>query len=190
MAALRTLSLGLALALAQGSAGAQPAPSDSGSRALSGWTFGVSPWTVHYSQARKEHDFEPDTQRHSYVWLVQAEKALDERHIAGLALFKNSFGQPTQYLYYGWQWRPLDSAPGLFVKLTGGVIHGYKEPYPQDPVQRQERLGPDGDSGRGLRLFTPLGCANQRAGQRGADVSAELHDALIGLTCRCKSARR
>lgn len=129
MATLRTLSLGLALALAQGGAGAQPAPSDSGGGALSGWTFGVSPWTVHYSQARKEHDFEPDTQRHSYVWLVQAEKALDERRIAGLALFRNSFGQPTQYLYYGWQWRPLDSTPGLFVKLTGGVIHGYKAPY-------------------------------------------------------------
>lgn len=97
--------------------------------ALSGWTFGYSPYTVHYSEAKKENAWEPDNQKHSYVWLLQAEKDLDERHIAGFAIFSNSFGQPSQYGYYGWRFRPLDSAPKLFVKLTAGVIHGYKRPY-------------------------------------------------------------
>ena len=97
--------------------------------ALSGWMFGYAPFDWHFSDARKENDFEPDEQKHAYVWLIQAEKELDERHIAGFAYFKNSFGQPSQYAYYGWRFRPLDSAPGLFIKLTGGIIHGYKFPF-------------------------------------------------------------
>ena len=78
---------------------------------------------------KKEHDYEPDNEKHSYVWLVNAEKQFDEHQLAGLALFSNSFGQFTQYAYYGWQFRPFDSAPQLFFKITGGVIHGYKYPY-------------------------------------------------------------
>lgn len=97
--------------------------------ALSGWMFGYAPFDWHFSDARKENDFEPDEQKHAYVWLIQAEKELDERHIAGFAYFKNSFGQPSQYAYYGWRFRPFDSAPGLFIKLTGGIIHGYKFPF-------------------------------------------------------------
>ena len=44
-------------------------------------------------------------------------------------MFSNSFGQPSQYAYYGWRFTPLDSMPKLFIKLTAGVIHGYKYPY-------------------------------------------------------------
>lgn len=108
---------------AQGLASGEP-PS-----ALSGWMFGYAPFDWHFSDAKKEHDFEPDEQKHAYVWLLQAEKQLDDRHVAGFAYFRNSFGQPSQYAYYGWRFRPFDSMPGLFVKLTGGVIHGYKYPY-------------------------------------------------------------
>lgn len=96
---------------------------------LSGWTFGYSPFTVHYSDAKQENDWEPEKQKHSYVWLLQAEKALEGRSLAGLAVFSNSFGQPTQYAYYGWRFQPFDALPGLYTKLTAGIIHGYKFPY-------------------------------------------------------------
>ena len=116
-------------ALAQTS-NSPPAADNAGTpSALSGWMFGYAPFDWHFSDARKENDFEPDEQKHAYVWLIQAEKELDERHIAGFAYFKNSFGQPSQYAYYGWRFRPFDSAPGLFIKLTGGIIHGYKFPF-------------------------------------------------------------
>ena len=108
---------------------AADAPASEKPSALSGWMFGYAPFDWHFSDAKKENDWEPDQQKHAYVWLVQAEKELDERHIAGFAYFKNSFGQPSQYAYYGWRFRPFDSMPGLFFKLTGGVIHGYKFPY-------------------------------------------------------------
>lgn len=97
--------------------------------ALSGWTFGIAPYTYHFSDAKQEHDFEPAHEKHSYVWLLNAEKRLDDRHVAGLAIFSNSFGQPSQFAYYGWRFQPFDSTPQLFFKLTGGLIHGYKYPY-------------------------------------------------------------
>lgn len=97
--------------------------------ALSGWTLGVAPYTFHFSDAKKEYDWEPDSKKHSYVWLLNAEKQLNDNQVAGLALFSNSFGQFSQYGYYGWQLQPLDSTPQLFFKLTGGIIHGYKYPY-------------------------------------------------------------
>ena len=129
-------TLGLACWLAAASAGAQtsdPAAAADKSAdkpsALSGWMFGYAPLDWHFSDAKKENDFEPDEQKHAYVWLIQAEKELDERHIAGFAYFRNSFGQPSQYAYYGWRFRPFDSTPGLFFKVTGGIIHGYKFPY-------------------------------------------------------------
>ena len=109
-------------------AGAADASSEAPS-ALAGWTIGYAPYTYHFSDAKKGHDFEPEDEKHKYVWLVTAEKQLDERQVAGLALFSNSFGQFSQYAYYGWMFRPFDSTQQLYFKLTGGVIHGYKYPY-------------------------------------------------------------
>ncbi len=108
---------------------AQEPPANKSPSALAGWTFSVAPYTYHFSNAEKENDFEPDHQKHSYVWLLTAEKMLGERDFAGFAWFNNSFGQPTKYLYYGWRFQPLSSEPRLFLKLSAGVIHGYKEPY-------------------------------------------------------------
>jgi hypothetical protein len=105
------------------------ADAETSGSAWSGWSLGYSPYTYHYSDAKQEHAWEPEEQKHSYVWLLQAEKTLDARHIAGFAVFSNSFGQPSQYGYYGWRFRPFDSTPQLFVKLTAGIIHGYKYPY-------------------------------------------------------------
>ena len=49
--------------------------------------------------------------------------------LAGAALFKNSFGQPSQYVYGGWLARPFQATQPLYFKITAGVLHGYKEPY-------------------------------------------------------------
>ena len=49
--------------------------------------------------------------------------------LAGAAFFKNSFGQPSQYVYGGWLVRPFDSLQPLYFKITAGALHGYKEPY-------------------------------------------------------------
>ena len=49
-----------------------------------------------------------------------------DRALIGGAVFKNSFGQPTQYLYVGQQW---DAHKNVYIKLTAGLLHGYKDQY-------------------------------------------------------------
>ena len=130
-------------------AGSADAPSETPS-ALAGWTIGYAPYTYHFSDAKKEHDFEPDDEKHKYVWLVTAEKQLDERQVAGLALFSNSFGQFSQYAYYGWMFRPFDRSQQLYFKLTGGVIHGYKYPY-------NKKIPLNNKSGWGVTIIPAVG---------------------------------
>jgi len=62
---------------------------------------------------------------HTGVPVLGGLEARRDRHRAGLMLFNNSFGQFSQYYYYGRQW-PLPGAEDAFhLKLTGGVIYGY-----------------------------------------------------------------
>jgi len=49
--------------------------------------------------------------------------------ITGLALFQNSFGQFSQYIFGGLVWRPIESEQPFYVKLTAGPLHGYTGQY-------------------------------------------------------------
>jgi len=55
---------------------------------------------------------------------LEARKAND--WLYGLALFDNSFGQFSQYLYGGKSWWFHGKWEGFNAKLTAGLIHGYK----------------------------------------------------------------
>lgn len=77
--------------------------------------------------------FNPDD-AHTDTWLVDLSYNLDKRWlegqwIVGLALFQNSFGQFSQYLYGGLKWRPWKEEQALYLKLTAGLLHGYKGEY-------------------------------------------------------------
>ena len=51
----------------------------------------------------------------------------DEKNtIIGFSVFNNSFGDFTQYLYWGKQWNPWENHQAFRVKLTVGVVHGYE----------------------------------------------------------------
>ncbi len=49
-----------------------------------------------------------------------------DKTLFGFAQFKNSFGQPSQYLYWGQRW---DFNDYLYVKVSAGLLHGYKGKY-------------------------------------------------------------
>jgi hypothetical protein len=110
------------------------------------WTVMASPLTFHYSDINRDESEE----KHSYVWLVGAEKMLNERYFAGAAFFSNSFGQPTQYVYVGAKFRPEPSMPKLFTKISAGVIHGYKPPY-------DKKIPINTSSGWGLGVIPSIG---------------------------------
>jgi hypothetical protein len=89
-----------------------------------GW--GIEEWTLQTSLYTTHFDPEPyhvDDQN-----LVGIEAHLASDWLAGVALFDNSFGQSSQLVYAGKTWPMLDSQH-WYAKLTGGLLHGYKEPY-------------------------------------------------------------
>ena len=48
------------------------------------------------------------------------------RWLAGASMFQNSYGQFSQYAYMGRVFRPLPEHPELHIKITAGIIHGYR----------------------------------------------------------------
>jgi hypothetical protein len=83
------------------------------------WRFQTSIYTHHWSS---------DPEHVSNSKLLDLEFETDKKWIYGFAYFQNSFGQPSQYLYAGYSWR-LFKTDWAYFKLTGGFLHGYKDPY-------------------------------------------------------------
>ena len=83
------------------------------------WRFQTSIYTHHWSS-------DPDHVSNSKLLGIEFETT--NRWIGGFAYFDNSFGQPSQYLYAGYQW-PMFKTEWAYFKLTGGLLHGYKDPY-------------------------------------------------------------
>ena len=83
------------------------------------WRFQTSLYTMHWSD-------DPDHVNDQKLLNIEFETS--KRWIYGFAYFDNSFGQPSEYLYAGYSW-PLYGKDWAYFKLTGGILHGYKEPY-------------------------------------------------------------
>ena len=91
------------------------------------WRFQTSLYTIHT-------DPEPDHVNNSKLLNIEFETTT--KWIYGFAHFDNSFGQPSQYLYAGYSWK-LYGKDWAYFKLTGGLLHGYKEPY-EDKIPLNE----------------------------------------------------
>ena len=100
-------------------AAAQPAEPDF---SLSGdiLMFQAAPGVLHFNS-------DPAHAQHS--WLLGVEWQRPSHWLAGYSYFNNSFDQKSHYVYGGYWWPVWEKHPGWYVKLTGGVILGYQEPY-------------------------------------------------------------
>ncbi len=105
-----TASLGLA---AQDEASKEPVTDGA-------WRIGISPYTHHF---RYNVD-------HKDVWAIGLERETADHALYGLMAFSNSFGQPSAYAYYGRSFSPVERwSESLYLKLTGGLLYGYRPPY-------------------------------------------------------------
>lgn len=86
----------------------------------------IKAWTIQTSLYTKHWDPDPDHVNNQK--LIGVEAIFRNDWMAGLALFDNSFGQPSQYLYIGKNW-PIAGSQYWYAKLTGGLLHGYKDEY-------------------------------------------------------------
>ena len=60
-----------------------------------------------------------------HPWYVGLQLRKPNNSLWGLALFENSFGQFSQYLYYGKKFTIPRTGEHLYAKLTGGLLNGY-----------------------------------------------------------------
>jgi hypothetical protein len=90
----------------------------------SGWK--ISGWNIQTSLYTKHWDSDPEHTNHQK--LIGPELVFENDYLVGLAIFRNSFDQPSQFLYIGKTWR-LFRSEYFYFKLVGGLLHGYKEPY-------------------------------------------------------------
>lgn len=86
----------------------------------------VEHWSLSFSLYTKH--FDPDPDHVNDQNLVGLEAQFRNRWLAGVAVFDNSFGQDSQFLYVGKSW-PIAGSEHFYFKLMGGLLHGYKEPY-------------------------------------------------------------
>lgn len=105
-------------ALAEGNSGSRWFPELKPLNAEESYVY-TSLYTTHY---------DPDPDHVNDQNMLGFENGLGGSRLWGLAIFDNSFGQDSQYLYLGQKWRAFESDQWYY-KLTGGLLHGYKEPH-------------------------------------------------------------
>ncbi len=102
------------------------AEEDTAGEAEEGNGWKISGWNIQTSLYTKHWDADPDHTNHQK--LIGPELVFENDYLVGLAIFRNSFDQPSQFLYIGKTWR-LFRSDYFYFKLVGGLLHGYKEPY-------------------------------------------------------------
>jgi len=88
-------------------------------------------WYVQFAAYTWHYSYDPD---HQQSYAVDTTYKLNERWLGGqwfvgLGLFQNSFGQFSQYLYGGLQWRPIEEHQPFYIKVSAGLLHGYEGQY-------------------------------------------------------------
>ncbi len=83
------------------------------------WSLAVSPYTHHWRYSAE----------HRPVWAVAIERRRSDGWLAGASFFKNSFGQPSSYVYLGRKYDGMLGVAPLFAEWTGGLMYGYKGKY-------------------------------------------------------------
>lgn len=115
-ATLLTICLCLA---ASGMVRAQSATAPAEKPIASGMKMSVmlSPYTYHFNPKPT----------HRPVVLIGLEREYPNAKLDGVALFKNSFGQPSIYVYpFGGVYKDIFNVNKLYFKWTAGLVYGYK----------------------------------------------------------------
>ncbi|MDO5090487.1 MAG: sn-glycerol-3-phosphate transporter [Cardiobacteriaceae bacterium] len=85
------------------------------------WRLRTSVYTVHYH---------PKPEHNNHQRLIGVEYRRPDDWLMGAAYFRNSFHQPTLYLYAGKEWQLWQHQHfRLRGSVTGGLIYGYRDEY-------------------------------------------------------------
>ncbi len=70
--------------------------------------------------------FDPKDEHNNHQHLINLELQKKSNWLVGLAFFDNSFGQPSEFGYIGYNWTIPSTNELLYAKLVGGLMHGYE----------------------------------------------------------------
>lgn len=94
-------------------------------------TLGINRIYV-YTSLYTQHT-SPDEEHVNDTDMLGVELRMNDKWLYGFTKFINSFGQESEYLYTGYKWSILQSTRyrenHQYFKLTGGLLHGYKDEY-------------------------------------------------------------
>jgi len=81
------------------------------------WRLVGSPYSHHWRYSDE----------HRRVWAIGAERQRSDNWLAGASYFRNSFGQPSAYLYAGKRYPGVwERHPQLFLQWSAGMLYGYR----------------------------------------------------------------
>ncbi len=109
------------------------------------WRVMVSPYTLHYHYSAD----------HRNVYMLGLEKQRADGLVVGGSWFRNSFGQPSAYVYAGHRFRNFAPYEPLFAQLTAGVLYGYKPPFENKVPLNHNGFSPGAVLSVGWQ-FTPM----------------------------------
>ncbi|MFD2229586.1 sn-glycerol-3-phosphate transporter [Alkalimarinus sediminis] len=95
--------------------------------------FQTSLYTVHY---------DPQDEHNNKQELINVEFQKASQWLGGLALFKNSFGQSSQFAYLGYNWTIPYTREFMYFKFVGGLMHGYDGQYKDKIPLNQAGIAP------------------------------------------------
>jgi hypothetical protein len=82
-----------------------------------------------YAQAGLYAHWRNDDAFSGVPWFAGIEYHRPDLWFGGFSMFNNSFGQFSQYAYLGRAFHPLPAYPHFRIKLTVGVVQGYKDEH-------------------------------------------------------------
>jgi hypothetical protein len=128
------LLLGFLISLASAAATAQDAAADRTPAPATDAPATVpdEPWRtdrIYLQTSLNNTHFNYDPAHVKYPKLVYGEYHLSDQWLVGAAAFDNSFGQASQAVFGGWRYRPLPELQPLYLKVVGGIVHGYRGQY-------------------------------------------------------------
>jgi hypothetical protein len=128
------LLLAFLISLASAAAAAQDAVAELGQApaADAPATAPDEPWRTdrfYLETSLNNTHFHYDSAHSRYPKLVYGEYHFSDRWLVGAAAFDNSFGQASQAVFGGWRYRPLPDLQPLYLKVVGGIVHGYRGQY-------------------------------------------------------------
>ena len=109
------------------------------------WRVTFSPYTSHYHYSAD----------HRHVYMLGLERQSAGGFVLGGSWFRNSFGQPSAYVYAGRRFSSFTSYEPLFAQLTAGVLYGYKPPFEDKVPLNRNGVSPGAVLSVGWQL-TPM----------------------------------